>query len=121
MNAQPWNPRFLRPSVRRLAACCAGLLATPLALAIEVPRGAPVGGAEAGYAVAVGGTRLAYGAPGETADAGAAYVAECADEVCAAPQRINGQAVPAEVDVTLSLRIDNYRPADFRNPLRIGN
>jgi len=94
MNAQPWNPRFLRPSVRRLAACCAGLLATPLALAIEVPRGAPVGGAEAGYAVAVGGTRLAYGAPGETADAGAAYVAECADEVCAAPQRV----VPAGLE-----------------------
>jgi hypothetical protein len=38
-----------------------------------------------------------------------------------APQRINGQAVPAEVDVTLSLRIDNYRPADFRNPLKIGS
>lgn len=94
MNAQPWNPRFLRPSVRRLAACCAGLLATPLALAIEVPLGAPVGGAEAGYAVAVGGARLAYGAPGETADAGAAYVAECVDEVCAAPQRV----VPAGLE-----------------------
>ena len=38
-----------------------------------------------------------------------------------APQRINGQAVPAEVEVTLTLTIDNYRPADFRNPLRIGS
>lgn len=38
-----------------------------------------------------------------------------------APQRINGQAVPTEVEVTVTLTIDNYRPADFRNPLRIGN
>jgi hypothetical protein len=38
-----------------------------------------------------------------------------------APQRINGQAVASEVEVTLTLRIDNYRPADFRNPLKIGS
>lgn len=35
------------------------------------------------------------------------------------PQRINGQAVPTEVEVTLTLTIDNYRPADFRNPLKL--
>jgi hypothetical protein len=59
-----------------------------LALSIEVPIGVPVGGAEAGYAVAVGGTRLAFGAPGESEDAGAAYVAECLDENCAPAQRV---------------------------------
>ncbi len=38
-----------------------------------------------------------------------------------AAQRINGQAVPAEVVVTLTFKVDNYRPADFRNPLKIGS
>ena len=88
MNAQPLSPRPLRPSASRFAACCAGVLATPFALAIDVPLGAPIAGAEAGYAVAVDGARLAFGAPGESADAGAAYVADCATEGCAAPQRV---------------------------------
>lgn len=94
MNAHPPNLRARRLVVCRLAACCAGLLAAPVALAVEVPLGAPVGGAEAGYAVAISGTRLAYGAPGEGTAAGAAYVADCPDEACAAPQRV----VPAGLE-----------------------
>ena len=36
-----------------------------------------------------------------------------------APQRINGQPVPAEVEVDMVLTIDNFKPADFRDPLRL--
>ena len=36
-----------------------------------------------------------------------------------APQRINGQPVPAEVEVELTLTIDNLKPADFRDPRKL--
>lgn len=35
------------------------------------------------------------------------------------PQRLNGQALPATVQLTLELTIQDLRPADFRNPLRL--
>lgn len=79
------------PSIRPLRAALAALplafCATAVA-ALEPPLGAPLAGAEAGYAVAVDGARLAYGAPGESADAGAAYVGDCTIEGCTPPQRV---------------------------------
>lgn len=35
------------------------------------------------------------------------------------PQRINGQPVPATVEINLSLTIDNFKPADFRDPRKV--
>lgn len=88
MDALPSQRLSPCSTTRRALVLSLGLATTASAQAIELPLGAPVGGAEAGYAVAVGGTRLAFGAPGESADAGAAYVVECATEACAPPQRV---------------------------------
>lgn len=50
-------------------------------------------GAEAGFAVAVDGTTIVLGAPGENANTGAIYVIDCATLPCAAPLRV----APADV------------------------
>jgi hypothetical protein len=65
------------------AACPAGAMETSILLS---PTPSP--GAEMGYTVALDGTDIAIGAPGENAVTGAIYTVDCATLPCAAPLRI---------------------------------
>jgi hypothetical protein len=80
----------------RILAWGAFTLACPGASAVAslLPLGTPVAGAEAGYAVALDGTRAAVGAPGESTGRGAAYVVDCGTEACSPAQRV----VPAGLE-----------------------
>jgi hypothetical protein len=71
-----------------------GLAASAASPAATLPLGAPVAGAEAGFAVALDGTRVLVGAPGESTGRGAAYVVDCDTEACSAAQRV----VPAGLE-----------------------
>jgi hypothetical protein len=77
-------------------ACAIALAFASPASAVEseiIVSPAASAGAEMAYAVDLGGTTLALGAPGENAIAGAAYVVDCATLPCGAPLRI----APAEL------------------------
>jgi hypothetical protein len=89
--ADPTRSRHSASHVRR---ACALAIATALA----TPAGAvetaillsptPSTTAEMAYSVALDGTRVALGAPGESAVAGALYVSDCATAPCTLPLRI---------------------------------
>jgi len=92
---------------RRVALCriCVRHALLAGALALAMPAGAvetsillspaPADGAEMAYAVSVDGTRVALGAPGEDAAAGAIYVVDCVALPCAVPLRIAPQDLVA--------------------------
>jgi hypothetical protein len=66
-----------------VAACPAGAMETSILISP-----APAPGAETGYTVALDGTDIAIGAPGENAVTGAIYAVNCATLPCTAPLRI---------------------------------